>query len=270
MTSLEDYHESAVQLYHKIRVKYGLEAISTCVLNDTREGFIRGRKADPTKLKPPENHFSYPPSEYCKTYGRANIPGCPVFYAGETPEIIAEEIMLENGDWLHLSVFYTPKPVKMEALLLLHDEYNGISEWAGFRDEVREHINGNPANFGRTPLGWERIHNSALQFRVDNYRDTSSISHFWLYEKGIDAIVYPSIRNDSFCNFALSPTFVDKSLKMYRVYTCRWIDGQLEAHYSGHAGDDGIVIWKRFSPLDYDQWHAGFKFLTEGNDSSLQ
>jgi hypothetical protein len=93
----ENHHEAAIQRYHKIRLKYGLEAISTCVLSNTRVGFIRGRKADPMKLKPPENHFSYPPAEYCKTYGRANIPGFPVFYAGETPETIADEIRLENG-----------------------------------------------------------------------------------------------------------------------------------------------------------------------------
>ena len=64
-------------------------------------------------------------------------------------------------------------------------------------------------------------------------------------------------------NFALSPTFVDKSLKLYRVYTCRWIDGQLEAHFSGHVGDEGILVWETFSQPDYDQWHAGFRFLTE-------
>lgn len=256
-----DYHKAALRHYHSIRGKYGLEAVATCVLHDCREGFIRGRKADPDNLKPSGNHFSYPPTQHCNSYGRANIPGYPVFYAGETPEIIAEEIKLENGDWVHLAIFYTPQPVKMEALLLLHDEYKSDTVWSGHRDEVREYIKSKPDDFGKRPLVWDRIQSSALQFREDDYRDTSVISHFWLYEKNIDVVVYPSVRKNSLCNFALAPRFVDEYLKLYRVFTCLWDDGKLQAHYTGHL-DDKKIIWNDFSQTDYEQWHAGFNFLT--------
>lgn len=261
MDSFNEHHQAAVAHYHSIRLKYGLEAATTVTLHESREGFIRGRKANPQYLKPIENHFSYPPAQYCNLHGRANIPGFPVFYAGETPETIAEEIRLQNGDWLHLAVFYTPSPVKLEALLLLHDAYNSDSMWSQYRDEMREHIKNNPNDFGKKALAWERIQSSALQFRVEDYRDTSAISHFWLYEKAIDAIVYPSVKKDAYCNFALAPSFVDRSLELYRVYTCLWVDEKLQAHYTGRI-ENGRVAWNDFSQEDYDQWHSGFSSLT--------
>lgn len=263
MSDPKKYHDDAVQRYHAIREAYGLEAMVSCTLYDEKFGFIRGRRADSTTIKPLDNLFSYPPPEFCKSFGRANVPGFPVFYASDSVDVIADEVRLEDGDWIHVAVFFTPDPVTMEFLLLLHDGFSGDPEWAGLRDEIRNHISKHPDDFGRTPLVWDRIQNSALQFRLDNYQDTSAISHFWLYEKGVDAIVYPSIRNDNWCNFAVSPTFVDRHVKCYRVYACRWVGGQMEAHFTGTPDEDNKIAWSDFSSKDYDEWASGFESLVK-------
>jgi hypothetical protein len=260
-----EYHERAIARYHAIKERCGLKLVPSILHEDAREVFFRGRIADPNSLTPRQNRFSYPPRQYCTGYGRANIPYHPVFYAGQCADVIANDLRLELNSWLHIAVFYAPRPVRIRRLLLVHDEFAAEGYWAKCRDSVKEDIirNTDPSSFSREEIedSWKRLQATALQFRTPNYEDTSAISHFWLYQSELEGIVYPSLRRDDFCNYALHPGFVDSHLKLYCVHACFWKADQLELHHIGYPADDHTLTWRRSTDVDGAEWTNGYQAL---------
>lgn len=254
-------HQATVAKYHLIRETYGLGDVGSSVLQGVRMVFFRGRTVDPKDLTPKANHFSYPPAEYCLTYGRANIPGFPVFYAGESPAVVLDELHIKIGDWLHLAVFKMPIPADIELMLLIHDQFCAPSRWADLRNELREHVRNSDALAGRPDETWDRMQQTPMQFRREDYSDTAAISHFWLHEKNIDAVVYPSIRNDEYCNFALSPDFVDHHVQLHCVHACRWTGKYLELRYVGRTEDGRSLNWAEWTQDDWNEFNTGYKDL---------
>lgn len=249
-----EYNQQAESIYKKIEDKYGLAVYGSRNHSNKNMVFARGRTADPNNLTTKENRFSYPPPEHCKMLGRANYPMHPVMYAGESPQIIADELNLNINDLFHLAIFYTPKPVNFEYLLLLHDGIAVTNKWRKTLDEFKEVFkNNHPTSHPESPEKvWERVQSAAMAFRGNDYEETAAIAHHWLYGRGIDAILYPSLHNDDYCNFALNPKFVDQNLVLYRVHACKWLGDNLELHHTGYL-DSGNMIWRNTSKEDHDE-----------------
>lgn len=257
MPDFTNFHDLAIARYNRISEQCGFKLVPTTLHENNKEVFFRGRIADPNNLTPSENRFSYPPRQYCTGYGRANIPYHPVFYAAQCAEVIANELRLELDSWLHIAVFYAPQPARIRRLLLVHDGFAGKGYWAKCRNAAKEEIirNTDPS-FSRDEIedAWRRLQVTALQFRTPNYEHTSAISHYWLYQAGLEGIVYPSLRNDEFCNYALHPEFVDNQLKMYCVHACFWRRDELELHHVGFPVDDQKITWRTTTPADAAEW----------------
>jgi RES domain len=272
VVDFSEYHDRAIARYHDISEQCGLKLAPSVLHPDNREVFFRGRIADTVNLTPRENRFSYPPQQYCTGYGRANIPYHPVFYAAQCAEVIANELRLDFNSWLHVAVFYTPRPVNIRRLLLVHDGFIAEGHWAKCRDSAKDDIirNTDPAAFTRQQIedSWEQLERTALQFRTPNYEDTSAISHFWLYQAGLDGIVYPSLRNDDFCNFALHPAFVDNHLMLHCVHACYWKSEGLELHHIGYPASGNTLIWKKSTTADAAQWSDGYPALKSASVDS--
>lgn len=261
ITSRTNHVTSAEIRYRDLAASGGLSALATRGHKNMKLTFVRGRIADPKNLTPLENHFSYPPSEKCKEYGRAHIPHHPVLYAGEAPAVIVEELRLPPNSWLHLAIFYTPEPIDFEYLLLLHDSLSPENIWSAVRDELHHHLTEQvdlPEPIDRV---WSRIQQAAALFRGSNYSDTSAIAHHWLYSKGLDAVLYPSVRNDRWCNFALHPRFADR-LHQYCVLACRWTGSNFELHYTGRVSDTGQMLWEATSREDWQQFNSTYSHLS--------
>ena len=257
-----EYHRLAIAHYHSIRERAGFQIIPTVAMEGAKEVFFRGRIADPLNLTPPQNHFSYPPPQYCTGYGRANIPYHPVFYAGRSPQVIANELRIELNSWLHIGVFYSSRPTRITRLLLLHDGFTKQELWAKHRDTAQERILAEWKSADDPEVIWQRLQATALAFRGPNYQDTSAISHFWLYEVGLDGIVYPSLQNNDFCNYALSPSFVDTNLRLCCVHACFWRLDRLELHFIGFPTDDQQSLrWRETDATDVKDWLGGYPTL---------
>jgi len=259
-----DHASSSEARYQQLSIGGGLSALAARKHEKVRLVFVRGRLADPNNLTPAENHFSYPPAAVCSQYGRANIPHHPVLYAGESPAVIAEELQIPENSWFHLAVYYTPAPVDFEYLILLHDALSSENKWSQIRDELREHVMGlqnMPMPFDAV---WARLQQAALLFRGKDYADTAAIAHHWLYTQNLDAILYPSVRNDRWCNFAIHPRFAD-GLRQHCVVTCRkkGVGEMFEVIHTGRLDDVGQLQWLPTSHEDLEQLEMGFTHLTQ-------
>lgn len=251
----------AEQKYNEIESEYGLTAIGSRVHPSTRLVFLRGKKIDESTRMPTLNQFSYPPSHICTGYGRANIPHYPVLYTGESPAVIAEELELSPGSWLNLAIFFTPAPKRFEYLLLLHDELDSSNIWAPIRDELRKHITESSNRPESADVIWSRIQRASQLFRGQDYGITSAIAHHWLYTRGIDAVLYPSIRNDKWCNFAIHPRFAG-DLQLYSVLDCRWTGKDIELHNTGIPDALGKLDWRATNRDDWQQFNSVYANLS--------
>ena len=261
MTSSTEHIAIAEMRYRKLAASGGLSALAARGHENIKLTFVRGRVADPKNLTPTENHFSYPPADRCVGYGRAHIPHHPVLYAGETPAVIVEELRIPPDSWLHLAIFYTPAPVNFEYLLLLHDFLSLENRWSAVRDELHHHLTEQGDLPEPVDRVWARMQEAAALFRGSDYADTSAIAHHWLYSKGLDAILYPSLRNDRWCNFALHPRFADR-LRQYCVLACRWTGSVFELHHTGRPNDTGQLHWEATSREDWQQFNSTYSHLS--------
>lgn len=250
----------ARQHYQQLEADHGLSALATRVHEDIRLVFIRGRAVEAGGLTPPTKLFSYPLPDICECYGRANIPNHPVLYVGETPAVIAEELRLPPDSWLHLAVFYTPKPVRFEYLLLLHDALDSANTWAAIRDDLREKLTLRVDLPEPSDKIWSRLQSVAMLFRHPDHTATSVIAHHWLYERGVDAVLYPSVRNDRWCNFAIHPRFAD-ALKQSCVLACRWTGSKIELHHTGTPDGAGNLHWRATTHEDWQQFNSTYSHL---------
>lgn len=256
------YRQIAETKYREIEKKYGLTVYGSRTHQSIRLVFARGRIADPENLTPLENQFGYPPVECCNEIGRAHYPRQPVMYVGESPNVIAAELRLTKNDWFHIAIFYTPRSVNFNYLLLLHEGMPDTNVWKKILLESKKHFMSSlPPKHSETPQQvWNRIQSAALCFRKNNYEETAAIAFHWLYVRGVDAILYPSIRTDDYCNFALSADFVDQHLALYRVHACRWLGENLEFHHTGKL-EGKFLVWNKTSRGDWSDFENGYRSL---------
>ncbi|MEZ5403763.1 MAG: RES domain-containing protein [Bryobacteraceae bacterium] len=269
--------DDVFEAYIAISKKYGLNAAFSCHTDLERHVFFRGRAPAPTELRPLENVFSYPPPQFCRSYGRANLPRQPVLYAAETPETIADELRLSDEAWLHIAVFYTPEPVVMKVMPFLHSGFTAENEWSELRDAFKTFVEeGGDARFGvkPVPLRFTRIEALAMAFRGDDYAETAILAHYWLNnprpELKADAIVYPSVRRDDACNFAIASGFVDAHLRLFRVFLCRFAGGRFQVESTGEVSVGGSLWWREPNEDDRGHWYAGFAALGDGECDSIE
>ncbi len=183
-------------------------------------------------------------------------------YVGNSSIITVKELGLEKNQWFHLAIYYTPQPITFECLLLLHDALSENNAWKAILMEFKKFSEDHhPKLYSEShELVWQRIQAAAMAFRGKNYKETAAIAYHWLYVRNMDAIIYPSIRDDEHCNFALNTSFVDKNLTLYKVHACRWNGEKIELHHTGHL-ESGFVIWNKTSREDFEQFENAYKDL---------
>ncbi len=168
--------------------------------------------------------FSYPPSQFCRQNGRANLMGKPVFYCSdqggtamiETKPALGSTIYLGkwgvlcNREW-RISCFLPPDiPSRNPWYNLAQNQFDHVSKYAqqiGLgKAEQLEHI----TNFLA----------KAFVGEVPPYYLTSWLADEVLYGyAGIDMLVYPSFTTSAnTCNLAIRPDFADSYMKLQKVY----------------------------------------------------
>lgn len=250
----------AKQAYMQISIDYSLWAQYAIKHKKKKMVFLRGRKINETKLDiTSKETFGLPPSNVVKSRGRANIAYHPVLYVGQTPEIITNEIDISIDDVFYLEIYANKLPVDFNYISFLNKNIPKENKWLGhhnrFLDEVKNKYSD---KFSKIDESLEAV---SKLFTESNYDITAPIAHEWLYNRNIDAILYPSNPNPIYCNFAISPRFYEDHLFIYKIHNVKLkSNGYIEFIKTGDIDSQGI-IWRETTRTDHHEFNSAYKHL---------
>lgn len=223
--------------------------------------------------------YSYPPIANTKSYQRANVPGCPVFYGALDAHTALEEIKkngvdpLEKDDIIFLSEWrlkedtditlnYLTLPEIIEEnqlySILTRKVYKELEEL--FSEKGAKYVNFQLALFARI----------SRLFLSENYIQSSIIAYniMFLTPKinglKIDGIIYPSCSNQfRSVNVALNPEFVDNNLELVGVSKLKFnqfsrLGAEVSNTYVGTFDGDKILWTSQVSELLTDEYDTIF------------
>jgi len=195
--------------------------------------FFRVRKTSEIKNKFLRSEFSYPPATFSNSNLRANLKGCPVFYASDHPTVALLEYLQQWEDpskyvetefvisrWKmnhpHKIVMapFIPKTVQNV------NEYTVLSQFTNdeFRKRVGVELNDDKIN------GLREMHEyfSNLFINDKNRTISSYIGHYYLYYMApliTTLFIFPSkMAKHGKLNFAIHPNVVDERMEISHIY----------------------------------------------------
>ena len=214
------------------------------------------------------SQLSYPPSDCCYEYGRANLPGHPMFYCCSfATDIDAPEPRYTS--LLETSKFVWDKSSKgverstctrwdvVEKLNLLALPFSSNYERTFFdivQIQNEWNVEKQKVDINQDALNLIIYMSDEIAKDVDNPLDYFKIANFIYYvlhintkTKDSDGIIYPSVAagGEGF-NIVLKPEAVDKKLRFYGASLCYLIKDKMKAelHVVNHAigcSDDGTL-----------------------------
>ena len=157
------------------------------------------------------DEFSYPKNNCI--LGRANLPTRPVFYCSLSPITAIDEIkkpVISGG-----FASYVVSKWKMK------DSNEAISIVPTYTKETERSFNRmiKEANIKSTEKQKEYLKFVGEQLLSENYSKSALLSYHIIYQKDMDAILYPSLIDNRSPNMAISPELIDNGIiVMDKVY----------------------------------------------------
>lgn len=204
--------------------------------------------------------FSYPPPNFCRVNGRANLKGKSVFYCSDSGLTAIYESKPKPGDTVVLSIWKVKADREVKAALFLPENIKNENHWSAEAKDLHNYLK-NQIRFLNSEKD-EQI-NLLNAFVCDRFVEesnpyalTSWLSDYALYRDfEIDLIVYPSfITGSVFCNLAIHPNFIDRFVRLEKLFQFKIesISIQTIDYALGLVGTPGPtnIIWKEVSLTD--------------------
>lgn len=251
-----------------VELKEGLGFIPTLILkgfskNDSQNLFFwRVRTLDSVEQFQQDDSristFSYPEKQFCKDYGRANIPQCPILYCASDAFTACKETKCQLEESVYITEWKIDNMGDINFVSFLHDNLYTLaplnSLYSYFVSATQKAIQ------HHTPKWKDKEKNIIKMFEIfnriftednQNYLYSSCLGHYTLYELRNDVLIYPSIAaNRSSFNLAVHPEIIEKNL--LRMNSIKLV--KLKSYKDGHvlgteiikSGniEDNRIIWK--------------------------
>lgn len=176
----------------------------------------RGRILDSSDKFNTIAELSYPPKEKCKTFGRCNCPGAPIFYGGVGTELIFSEIGAKIGDYvglLHVSPVKELLCVRLGALDLWRRTSGEFPMGEELKSWIKEK-HSDPNNIVMFILDAFFRDYFSRPGSHDVYKLTSAITSAILNShQDISGLIYDSVDHTAGACLALKPEVADHLLK---------------------------------------------------------
>jgi hypothetical protein len=204
--------------------------------------------------------YSYPPPNFCKENGRANLKGRPVFYCSNDPFTAIYESKPKPGDIAYLSVWKANTNRDLKIGICLPKELGPENKWRQMAYEVNEYA----LAFNEKIESGKIKHLQALVNFVSEryinetrpYSLTSFLSDEMLFgERSKDFLIYPSIASKGYsCNMAFHPNVADSFLRFEKVirFEVNEVNFPKVAYSVGRVGEikNGNITWRKQANRD--------------------
>jgi hypothetical protein len=263
--------KGAIPLYEALLLfKKHFEYFPSVTIPDATQGMsvfrTRVIAKDSTEDITDPKTFSYAPVARTLCYQRANTPGHPVFYAAIDGKTALKELRIngnepvKRGDQIYLSEWRAKQGEKFELNCLTIPDLIGEEYFVG---PIAQQLNfAIPIILSKLPPQLKEVQiylmaELASIFLKGSYFQSGVIAHHLIYElcenraDYAEGIVYPSCANNfESLNFALHPTFVDKSMELINVRKISFDeftnDGfQSKSSYFANI-IDGRIQWSKY------------------------
>jgi hypothetical protein len=232
-----------LQLMHKLAALAPVSIGTVCSPGTTLYRGTNHHVSIPSRVE----DIWYPPADRLPGFGRANLPGSPMFYCSSDPDGAFREIETKLGQYAVLATW-----VAVERIVLHDVGYSAdVLKRAGAKRSLPErHV---PFGEGLASDARDARDFLALAFTdptIEHYRVTAAIAEMLLACDGIAGIMYPAVeKNANVDNLALLPQFVRSGLKLKEAsavhindVTADGIGGAVIARLKDTR--DGNLLWE--------------------------
>lgn len=170
--------------------------------------------------------FSCPPPAFCKSNGRANVAGFPVFYCSDHPTAAIAEMRPKVGDIVYLSDWFVRCFRETRRTIIFPHDISEVNPWRDVaRNKIASEIEGYTGLFGeqvsKNILEMLKFMSKLFSHEREPYPISSAISHKVLFGSKMfssDYILYPSFQNNGHnSNLAFHPNFVSQNFYLNKV-----------------------------------------------------
>ena len=208
--------------------------------------------------------FSYPSAKFCTENGRGHIYGHPAFYCSDTIKAAIFEIRPEKNDFLYVSEWNTNSDCQMSLCLNASERSIQSSLFSGVHSFIEKHVEN--VEFGDMVKKWLSVREEVTKIFLEEfhpYPNASVYCHLMMYLRNVDLIVYPSFQwRDILTNLVLKKEFVDKHLKLSKVYKLEVTeDCYSVSHFSLRkvgAAISNKVVWPSLEQSNADDFFRKF------------
>ncbi|WP_298537998.1 hypothetical protein [uncultured Algibacter sp.] len=212
--------------------------------------------------------FSFPLSTFCKTNQRANIKHKSVFYCADEAFPAIKECGIQDEEEGYLSVWEIAGKRDLKYATCLPLELPNKNGWAEYGIYHHDFLIKEQSALNKTLLNHKVALRNFITYKFMNekppYSLSSMLANEYMYENGVDLIMYPSAKTfQEYTNFAIHPNVVQTQLKCNKIYKFKVIKQDKEQVRIkfisiGHIANDKIE-WKK--PTDKDGTELGFRKL---------
>lgn len=247
--------EEVPKYYQKLLDEVGFFIQNTLVRPPPEQWYVRANPVSDFDSKNRPNtlrqSFSYPPAQYAKQWGRANLPYNPVFYATERVDVALAESNAVNGQEFYVSIWRS-KDLKIKYLLSRMSDNVATQRLLAHAKEQVKIIELSHRDIGPLVTELTTISLKCLSemFLDDDWTASSTIAYQLLYNDNIDAIEYPDVKTRQSYNYAIHPRIADQ-LELFKVVHLSLSGDEWCFLGVGEVENEGQkVVWRKFSNKD--------------------
>jgi len=168
------------------------------------------------------NTFSFPPKEFCKFNGRANLKHKPVFYCTDDIFPSIKECKPKIGEFGYISLWQVDADKDLSYATCLPEKLPSKNRWREYGIFHHNFLIENHSKVDKKTLKYrlslrDFITNRFMQ-ENEPYSISSMLAHEYLYMNRTDILLYPSVQTlQDYTNFAIHPRVAENYLKCLKV-----------------------------------------------------
>lgn len=166
--------------------------------------------------------FTFPPKEFCKYNGRANLKHKPVFYCTDNIFPSIKECKPKVGESGFISLWQVEADRNLSYATCLPEKLPAKNRWGEYGTFHHNFLVKNHSKVDEKTLKYRvalrKFITKIFMREEEPYSISSMLAHEYLYVNRTDILLYPSAQTlQSYTNFAIHPRVAERYLKCLKI-----------------------------------------------------